>query len=44
MLKVPASNLGPRTGYPYNLRESDQLEDLGVGERIILKWILEKRG
>jgi hypothetical protein len=25
-----------------NLREGDHLEESGVGDRIILKWILEK--
>jgi hypothetical protein len=41
---VPASNLGPGTGYAENSRNSDQLKYLGVGERIILKWILRRRG
>jgi hypothetical protein len=25
-----------------NLKETDQSEDLGIGERIILKWSLKK--
>jgi hypothetical protein len=38
--KVPASNLGPGIGHPENPSEADQLEDLGVGARIILQEVL----
>ena len=32
------------TGFRWgNLREEDHLEDAGLHERIILKWIFEKR-
>jgi len=30
--------------WPGNLKERDQLEDLGVDGQIVVEWILEKQG
>jgi hypothetical protein len=30
-------------GYKACRKEGDHLEDLGIGERVILKWMLTKR-